>query len=169
MTTNLTITLHIYTYKYIYDKTKYYSLEKQTMELPLFAILQRTPRVALTLAFVLIPLTIVPALYSLLANPILPLPISSSDTDHTRLSQLNSSSNQTPSPVNGPIPAPLDHTPSRHRASSPENGPMPAPPNHTPLRHRKSSSGQRMVQFPLHLIIHLQDIGILHPIRVLHP
>ncbi|CAA7018145.1 unnamed protein product [Microthlaspi erraticum] len=106
------------------------------MKLPLFAILQRTPRVALTLAFVLILLTIVPALYSLLANPILPLSISLSDTD------------QTPSPVNGPIPAPPDHAPSRHRDSSPnrvpppENGPIPTPPNHTPLRHRKSSSGQ---------------------------
>ncbi|ESQ41568.1 hypothetical protein EUTSA_v10015268mg [Eutrema salsugineum] len=117
------------------------------MELPLFAILQRTPRIAVTLAFVLFLLTIVPALYSLLAYPISPLSISSLATDrpppsddHTRLSQLSSLSN--------PIHAPPDHTPSRHRDSSsdqspsPENGPIPAPSHHTTLRHRKSSSGQ---------------------------
>ncbi|KAL1205858.1 Protein trichome birefringence-like 21 [Cardamine amara subsp. amara] len=149
------------------------------MELPLFAILQRTPRVAVTLAFVLFLLTIVPALYSLLANQIfLPLSISSSETyspsplDHTRLSHLNSSSNQILSPVNAPIPAPPDNTPSKHRKSSfhrsptpengpipsptdhiqrssssdqvpsPKNGPIPAPLNHTSFTHRNSSSYQ---------------------------
>ncbi|CAL9230433.1 unnamed protein product, partial [Arabidopsis halleri] len=52
------------------------------VELPLFAILQRTPKVAVTLAFVLFLFTIVYALYSLLANPILPPSISSSEVDH---------------------------------------------------------------------------------------
>ncbi|XP_010492444.2 PREDICTED: protein trichome birefringence-like 21 [Camelina sativa] len=125
-------------------------VSKQTMELPLFAILQRTPRVAVTLAFALFLFTIVPALYSLLANPILPLSISSSETDrsHMHFSHLNISSTQIHSPVNGPIPAPHDHTPSRHRKSSfhqiptPENGPIPSPTIHTPSRQRSPSSHQ---------------------------
>ncbi|XP_010453739.2 PREDICTED: protein trichome birefringence-like 21 [Camelina sativa] len=129
-------------------------VSKQTMEVPLFAILQRTPRVAVTLAFVLFLFTIVPALYSLIANPILPLSISSSETDrsspvnHMHFSHLNISSTQIHSPVNGPIPAPPDHSPSRHRKSSfhrsptPENGPILSPTNHTPSRQRSPSSDQ---------------------------
>ncbi|EOA22444.1 hypothetical protein CARUB_v10003090mg [Capsella rubella] len=120
------------------------------MELPLFAILQRTPRVAVTLAFVLFLLTIVPALYSLLANPILPLSISSSETDrspsvnHIHYSNHNFSSNQ----IHSPLPAPPNHTPSRHRKSSfhriptPESGPIPSPTNPTPLTQQSPSSNQ---------------------------
>ncbi|CAF2345775.1 unnamed protein product [Brassica napus] len=115
------------------------------MELPLFAAVQRTPRVALTLSFVLFSLTIVPALYSLLANPISPLLVSSSETDgpfpsdHMHLSPLNSPSVRTLSPVNSPIPAPY-HT--RHQKSSPNISPIPVPPDHTLSRHEHSSSHQ---------------------------
>ncbi|WZZ22293.1 hypothetical protein YC2023_123680 [Brassica napus] len=121
------------------------------MELPLFAALQRTPRVALTLSFVLFSLTIVPALYSLLANPISPLLVSSSETDgpfpsdHMHLSPLNSPSVRTLSPVNSPLPAPY-HT--RHQKSSsgkipsPNISPIPVPPDHTRSRHQHSSSHQ---------------------------
>uniref|UniRef100_M4CWR9 Uncharacterized protein n=1 Tax=Brassica campestris TaxID=3711 RepID=M4CWR9_BRACM len=121
------------------------------MELPLFAALQRTPRVALTLSFVLFSLTIVPALYSLLANPISPLLVSSSETDgpfpsdHMHLSPLNSPSVRTISPVNSPLHAPY-HT--RHQKSSsgkipsPNISPIPVPPDHTLSRHQHSSSNQ---------------------------
>ncbi|XP_018446998.1 protein trichome birefringence-like 21 isoform X2 [Raphanus sativus] len=105
---------------------------EQTMELPLFAVLQRTPRVAVRLSLILFSLAIVPALYSLLSNPILlPLSISSPETDgplpsdHMHLSHLNSPSVRILPPVNSPIPAPPYHT--RHRKSSYHSTPVTTP------------------------------------------
>ncbi|KAF3500400.1 hypothetical protein F2Q69_00044761 [Brassica cretica] len=92
------------------------------MELPLFAMLQRTPRVALTLSLVLFSLTIAPALYSFLANPTIPLLISSSETDGPFPSDHMHPSVRILPPVNSPIPAPLNLT--RHRKSSYHSPPV---------------------------------------------